>query len=47
MLGNFVVLFASIFAILSMDNIDGGMVGLSITQALTVSIHISMKNVGP
>ena len=36
LVGNLVILFAALFAVISRDSIDSGLVGLSITYALQV-----------
>ena len=40
-IGNLVVLFASLFAVIERESANAGLVGLSITYALSVSKHKS------
>ena len=37
--GNLVVLFAALFAVIDRENLDPGLVGLSISNALNVTLH--------
>lgn len=40
LIGNFVILFAALFAVISRDSIESGLVGLSITYALQVRLSL-------
>lgn len=40
LVGNLVILFAALFAVISRDSIDSGLVGLSITYALQVRFSL-------
>lgn len=40
LIGNFIVVFASLFAVVDREIIDPGLAGLSITYALTVNLEI-------
>lgn len=40
LIGNFVILFAALFAVISRGSIESGLVGLSITYALQVGLSL-------